>query len=174
MTLSFLILSILSSLTLLANTNTPLPSLLKILSGPSPGDIVNTKAASKSVAGELKCPYAFPQTLRNGGPFALVIQVHNHDLSIHKVQQCSYLQFDICSAYQISVLLVRIAELVLMLDGLAPFSLTHPTSRLFFRIIKNIIFLADLQQKTKTELCFHKSISKTLHHIPASHWFSTT
>lgn len=99
----------------------------------------------------------------------MVIQGHNHDSSTRKVQQCFHLQFNICSAYHISVILVRTAELVLLLDGLAPFSLIHPNSRLFFSIIKNIISLADLQQKTKTAVCFHKSSSKTLHHTQASH-----
>lgn len=82
----------------------------------------------------------------------MVIQGHNHNLSTHKVQQCSYMQFDICSTYQISVIIVRTAELVVMLDGLTPFSLIHPNSRLFFSIIKNIISLADLQQKKKRGL----------------------
>lgn len=105
----------------------------------------------------------------------MIIQGHSHDLSTHKVQHCSYLQFNICSAYQISVILVRIAELVLTLDRLALFSLIHPNSRLFFSIIiKNKISLADLHQETKTEVCFHKSSFKTLYHTQASHLFSAT
>lgn len=42
-------------------------------------------------------------------------------------------------------------------------SLIRPNGRLlFFSISKKTISLADLQQKTKTEVCFHKSSSKRL------------